>query len=152
MVRDGLKPSNRILRQEVIPAAQEITAELKLQVGSAVIHLCNLRLVDQLPFSIEDMYFAADRFARLATLDLNNRSIYATLDKLYDAHPQEALDLVSAGSATREEANLLGINKGAPVMRLKRTSTDRQGLPVEYSKVVFHGERYQFVARVRRSV
>ena len=84
-------------------------------------------------------------------MDLHDRSVYAALDKLYDAHPQEALDLVSAGSATREEARLLGINKGTPVMRMKRTSTDRLGLPVEYSKIVFHGERYQFVARVQRA-
>jgi GntR family transcriptional regulator len=84
-------------------------------------------------------------------MDLNNRSVYVTLEKLYDSHPQEALDLVSAGSATRDEARLLGINKGAPVMRVQRTSTDRQGLPVEFSKVVFHAERYQFVARVQRT-
>jgi GntR family transcriptional regulator len=77
--------------------------------------------------------------------------VYVTLEKLYKAHPQEALDLVTAGSATGQEASLLGINKGAPVMRLKRISTDRQGLTVEYSKVVFHADRYQFVARLQRT-
>lgn len=151
LTRDGLKPSNKVLRQEVIVATEEIRGELKVPEGARVIHICNLRLADQLPFSIEDMYFPGDRFPKLASMDLNNRSIYATLDKLYDAHPQEALDVVSAGSATREEARLLGINKGAPVMRLKRVSSDRRGLPVEYSRVVFHAERYQFVARVQRT-
>jgi DNA-binding GntR family transcriptional regulator len=34
---------------------------------------------------------------------------------------------------------------------VQRTSTDRRGLPVEFSKVVFHAERYQFVARVQRT-
>jgi GntR family transcriptional regulator len=150
MARDGLKPSNKILKQEIVTASEEIRRELKVPEGARVIHLCNLRMVDQLPFSIEDMYFSADRFPKLADMDMNNRSVYATLEKLYDAHPQEALDIVSAGSATREDARLLGINKGAPVMRLNRTSTDRQGLPVEYSKIVFHAERYQFVARVQR--
>ena len=151
MTRDGLKPSNKILLQEVITADEEIGSQLKLPEGTQVIHLHNLRLVDQLPFSIEDMYLPAERFPALAETDMNNRSVYATLEKLYDAHPQEALDLVAAGSATREEAWLLGINKGAPVMRLRRTSTDRRGLAVEYSKVVFHAERYQFVARVQRT-
>ena len=36
-------------------------------------------------------------------------------------------------------------------MSVKRMSTDRRPLPVEYSEVVFHGERYQFVARVQRA-
>ena len=151
LTKDGLKSSNKILTQEVIAASEEVKGELRLPQGASVVHLYNLRLADGLPFAIEDMYFSADRFPVLAEMDMNNRSVYATLDKLYNAHPQEALDLMTAGSATREEARLLGINKGAPVMRVKRMSTDRQGLPVEYSKVVFHAERYQFVARMQRT-
>jgi GntR family transcriptional regulator len=148
---DALEPSNKILLQEVIPAVEEIRNELKLPEGAQVIHLRNLRLAKQLPFAIEEMYFHFDRFPALANLDLNNCSVYVTLEELYDAHPQEALDLITAGSATGQEAGLLGINKGAPVMRLKRISTDRLGLTVEYSKVVFHADRYQFVARMQRT-
>jgi GntR family transcriptional regulator len=96
------------------------------------------------------MYFPAERFPTLGEMDLNNRSIYEVLEQNFDAHPQEAQDTVTAGPATRQEARLLGITTGAPVMRLRRTSTDRRGSPVEYSKVVFHAERYQFVARVQR--
>jgi GntR family transcriptional regulator len=148
---DALEPSNRILVQEVIPAIEEIRNELKLPEGAQVIHLRNLRLAKQLPFAIEEMYLPGDRFPALANLDLNDCSVYVTLEELYDAHPQEALDLITAGSATAQEAGLLGINKGAPVMRLKRISTDRLGLTVEYSKVVFHADRYQFVARMQRT-
>jgi GntR family transcriptional regulator len=109
-----------------------------------------LRLVDGLPLAIEDMCLPAERFPALFDLDWNDRSVYATLDAMYDAHPQEAIDVITAGAASRDEAKLLGINKGAPVMRNQRTATDRRGLPVEYSRVVFHAERYHFVARVQR--
>ena len=148
---DALEPSNKILLQEVIPASDEVRNELKLPEGTRVIHLRNLRLAKQLPFAVEEMYFSFDRFPALANLDLNNRSVYVTLEKFYDAHPQEALDLIIADSASSQEARLLGINKGEPVMRVKRTSTDRLGLPVEYSKIVFHADRYQFVARMQRT-
>jgi GntR family transcriptional regulator len=148
---DALEPSNKILLQEVLLSSEEVRNELKLPVGTQVIHLRNLRFAKQLPFAVEEMYFSWDRFPALATLDLNNVSVYVTLEKIYNALPQEALDLISAGSATGQEAGLLGINKGAPVMRLKRISTDRSGLPVEYSKVVFHADRYQFVARMQRT-
>ncbi len=151
LAKEGLSTQNHILLQEVIPAAGAIRSELGLSEGAPVLHLYSLRLVDELPFAIEDMYLPAERFPALADLDMNNRSVYATLEKLYGAQPQEALDLVSAGSATHDEARLLGINKGAPVMRVQRTSTDRQGLPVEVSRVVFHAERYQFVARMQRT-
>jgi GntR family transcriptional regulator len=148
---DALEPSNTILLQEVIPASDEIRNELKLSEGGQVIHLRNLRFAKQLPFAVEEMYFSFERFPALADLDLNNRSVYFTLEKLYAAHPQEALDLIIADSASSQEARLLGINKGAPVMRVKRVATDRDGLPMEYTKVVFHAERYQFVARMQRT-
>jgi GntR family transcriptional regulator len=151
LAKEGSRLQNQILAQEVIPAAQAVRTELQLSEGARVVHLYNLRFVDGLPLAIEDMFFPAERFPALADMNLDNHSVYATLEKLYDAHPQEALDVVAAGSATREEARLLGINKGAPVMRVQRTSTDRQSLPVEFSKVVFHAERYQFVARVQRT-
>jgi GntR family transcriptional regulator len=151
LTRDGLDPSNMILLQEVIPASQEEATELKLPEAARVIHLRTLRMAKELPFAIEEMYFPYDRFPALASLDLNNHSIYATLARMYDAHPQEALDMISASSATREEASLLGLNKGAPVMRLKRISTDRQGNVMEFTKVVFHADRYQFVARLQRT-
>lgn len=151
LTRDGLRPNNRILTHEVISASREACAELRLPEGSRVVHLSNLRFVDKLPLAIEDMYFPEERVPGMEALQLDNQSIYAVLEKKYDAHPEEALDVVAAGAATREEASLLGINKGAPVMRVQRTSTDRQGRPVEFSKVVFHAERYQFVARVRRT-
>lgn len=149
--RDGLHPQNHILTKEVIPALEMEGGELGLPEGAPVLHLYSLRLVDGLPLAIEDMYLPAARFPALAELDWDNRSVYATLEKMYDAHPQEATDVVVAGSATREEARLLGINKGAPVMRLQRSSVDQQGLPVEFSRVVFHAERYHFVAHVRRT-
>jgi len=151
LAKDGLSPQNRILVQEVIVAAGAIRSELGLPDGAHVVHLFSLRLIDGLPLATEDMYLPAERFPALVNLDMNNQSVYATLDKLYDAHPQEALDVVSAGSASQDEAKLLGINKGAPVMRMQRTSTDRRGLPVEFSQIVFHAERYQFVARMQRT-
>jgi GntR family transcriptional regulator len=147
---DRLEPSSKILVQEVIPASEEVIKELRLPQGARVTHLRALRMAQRLPFAIEEMYFPFERFPALAELDLNNCSVYATLETKYGGHPQEALDLLTAGAATHEDAALLGLHKGAPVMRVIRVSTDRDGLPMEYTRVVFHAERYQFVARLQR--
>jgi GntR family transcriptional regulator len=151
LTQDGLEPSNEILVQEVIAASGEAWKELKLSPNARMIHIRSLRLIRELPLAVEDMYFPYERFPEMATADLNNRSTYVTLEELYGAHPQDALDLISAEAATAEYAALLGVQKGAPVVRVKRVATDRKGLPVEYSAVVFHAERYQLALRVHRS-
>ena len=80
MSRSGLRPSNKIMVQETVPASDEVREGLRLEAGAQVVHLYNLRLVDQLPFSVEDMYLPAERFPKLAEMDMNNRSLYATLE------------------------------------------------------------------------
>ncbi len=150
LTQAGVSVSTRVLVQEVIRAGEEVRKELDLPAGSRVVHLHSVRSLDRTPFSVETLYLPHDRFPALAILDLNDRSIYATLEKLYDAHPQEALDRISAGAATVQESALLGLRKRQPVMRVKRTSTDRTGRPVEYALATYVAERYQVVARVHR--
>ncbi len=150
LARDRLEFSNCILVQEVVEAGDEALTELNLAPGGKVVHLLSLRTVKRLPFAVEDMVYPHDRFPEMAGLDLNNRSTYAALERLYDAHPQEALDRIGAGAATAQEARLLGIPVGRPVLRVRRTSRDRSGRPVEFSVVTFHADRYQIVARAHR--
>jgi GntR family transcriptional regulator len=150
LLNRGLEPTNTLLAQELAPASEAVCSWLQLPAGASVVHLRNLRYASRLPFAIEDTYLSYERFPDLLKMDLKDRSLYAVLEKDYDAHPQEALDLLSVGAATSEEARLLGIHKGAPVMRVERKSTDSGGLPVEFTSSVFHAERIQFVARMRR--
>jgi GntR family transcriptional regulator len=146
----GLEPANTILAQELVPASATVAGSLQLPPGAYVIHLRNLRFASGLPLAIEDSYLPYERFPDLLKLDLNDRSLYAELESSYGAQPQEALDLLSVGAATKAEAALLGIHKDAPVMRVERQSSDRTGAPVELTYSVFHAERIQFVARMRR--
>jgi GntR family transcriptional regulator len=148
--QDGLEPSNKILIQEVIPASGEAWKELKLAPNGRMIHIRSLRFVRDLPLAVEDMYFPHERFPELAAADLNNRSTYIALEELYGAHPQDALDVISAETVTAEYAVLLDIKKRAPIMRVKRVAVDRMGLPVEFSTVIFHAGRYQLALRVHR--
>jgi GntR family transcriptional regulator len=150
LLANGLEPTNKILLQERQAADETVCGKLQLAPEAQVLHLRNLRYASGLPFAIEDTYLSYERFPALLEMDLNNTSLYAVLEKCYDAQPEEALDLLSVSAATHAEAELLGIHKGAPVMRVERQSTDKCGLLVEFTSSVFHAERYQFVARMRR--
>lgn len=151
LAKNELEFSNRILTQEVIPAAGEAMQALKLAEGAQVVHLVSLRSIRKLPFAVEEMFFPYDRFPDMATHDLNNASTYAVLGKLYDAYPHEAIDRVSADGATRQEASSLDVRINHPVLKLKRIALNKSGEPIEYAVVAFHADRYQIVSRVRRS-
>ena len=149
--KSELEFSNRILTQDTIPAAEEARLALKLPESARVVHLLSLRSVRKLPFALEEMYFAFERFPAMATQDLNDHSTYAALEELYGERPQEAVDRISADGATRLEASLLGVRFRQPVLKLKRVAVNKSGEPIEYAVVTFHADRYHIVSRVRRS-
>jgi GntR family transcriptional regulator len=150
LLKNNLEPTNSLLAQELVAADETVSSGLLVSLGASVVHLRNLRFASALPLAIEDIYLPYERFPDLLKVDLTNQSLYRELEERYAAHPQEALDVLAVGAATLSEAELLGIHKGAPVMRVARKSTDRQGLPVELTYSVFHADRIQFVARMRR--
>src|SRR5690606_22651472 len=108
-----------------------------------------VRSVEGEPLVIENAFHPYARFPELLTTDLTDRSVYAFLDQKYGARPVEAVDTLIAGLATQEEADLLEIEPGAPVMRYKRAGRDAGGQPMELTLAVFRPDRYQFVIRYR---
>jgi len=151
LAKNELEFSNRILTQEVIPAKGEVMQALKLSEGARVVHLVSLRCIKELPFAVEEMFFPYERFPLMANQNLNNASTYATLGRLYDSYPHEAIDRVSADSATRQEASLLELRMNHPVLKLRRIAMNKTGEPIEYAVVAFHADRYQIVSKVRKT-
>jgi len=150
LTRDGLEFSNRILAQQVLPATEAVAGDLRLERGAPVVRLLSLRTVGRQPFALEEMHYAFDRFPAMATLDLNDRSTYATLEAHYHAHPEQAVDHITAGTATSAEARALGLKPGRPVLRVRRVSYDASDLPIESTVATFLADRYRIVARVSR--
>ena len=56
-------------------------------------------------------------------------------------------DIIETALADPLEASLLGVDTGLPILLVHRTGCDRQGRPVEWTRSVFRGDRFKFVAR-----
>lgn len=57
-------------------------------------------------------------------------------------------ELVKGRPATVEEAKLLRLQPGAPVLEVVRVVTTTEGLPVEVNRMVLAGERYELVYEI----
>ena len=74
-------------------------------------------------------------------------SLYDTLREAYGVALARAEDVVETGLATPREADVLGVDVGAPMLVIRRTAHDADGRAVEYTRSVFRGDRFRFVAR-----
>ena len=76
-------------------------------------------------------------------------SLYAVL-RLRGLEPVRALQHLRAAAVNAEDARLLGIPAGSPVMATVRHGYLADGRPVEFTRSVYRGDRYDFVAEMRR--
>ena len=60
------------------------------------------------------------------------------------AHVEDLVETVLAGP---EEAALLSVELGMPMLLIHRTGWDADDRPVEFTRSIFRGDRFSFIAR-----
>ena len=133
MAEQGAQVGTDVLTQRVVPAPVAIAAELDLDVAADVVELVRLRSVDGAPNHVAHSFLPAGRFARAAEADLHDGSLYDFLRAEYEADLARARIVVDVGTATPEEADLLRIVAGSPLLVVRTTVHDNGGSPLVHS-------------------
>jgi GntR family transcriptional regulator len=77
-------------------------------------------------------------------------SLYAYLESK-GLRPVRALQRLRSVAASRQEAELLGLRAGEPVLYIERLSYLADGSVLEFTRSHYRGDRYDFVAELRRA-
>lgn len=135
------------VRREVPAAA--VAARLGLDAGEQVHRVDRLRLVDGEPLAHESASLAGELPDLRGELERRG-SLYATLREAYGIELDEVQDTVQTRLADPVEARLLDVETAHPLLLVHRLACDREGRPVEWTRSVFRGDRFRFVAHARR--
>jgi GntR family transcriptional regulator len=140
---------NRVLdvRCEVPSAA--VAERLGLAPGERVHLVERMRIVDGDPLAHESATLVGDLPDLRAELERRG-SLYATLREAYGIEVAEVEDEVQTRLADPAEAAHLDVETGHPLLLVHRLARDPDGRPVEWTRSVFRGDRFRFVARARR--
>lgn len=77
-------------------------------------------------------------------------SLYRILVEKFHIIPTEADETLEVTLATPEEAALLEIATGAPLLLNERVLFSQERRPVEYVKILYRGDRYQYYVHLKR--
>lgn len=145
MADRGLETASKWLERGIFLATPEEVATLKLAKGDEVARLCRLRLAGGRPVALERAALPLDI--------LPNPTAVAT--SLYDLltisgkRPVRAVQRISAINLGDADATLLGVGKGKAGLHIQRLSYLADGRIVEFTRSVFRGDAYEFVAELR---
>lgn len=148
LARQGYVSGSRILSTQMRMADAPTRSALGLGDHDLVFDLRRVRLADGTPFSLDHARFPTDRFPGMLEMPLGG-SIYELFEQHYGTHVEEAEEQIEIVNATDEEASVLAISPGAPLLSITRTSYDPDGLPIEFSHDLLRSDRVKIRMRTR---
>jgi GntR family transcriptional regulator len=137
-----------ILGQEITVVPQQFAADLGLRYGAKVVHIVRVRTANGDPLVKVDTYLPLPRFRRMATMDLEGRSLYEALEDGFGVRPKGGRRRIEAVVANRELADILGVEVGSPMLELTALTTDEDGIAFELFRAYYRGDRTSFEVRV----
>lgn len=141
MRRKGRRPSSTLLERSVRPATAAEALRLRLDDGADVVAVRRIRLADGEPVAVERAVLRGDAAAAVLAADLQSGSLHAAL---VDAglYPTSGRATLGSEAATQEEARLLGVTHGWPLLVERRTILDQSSVPLETTETRYAAGRY----------
>jgi GntR family transcriptional regulator len=145
MKRHDLVATSRVLTQTVVEAEARVADALRLAEPAPVFVLKRLRMAGGEPVGIQTAHIPASLVPGLEMENLENASLYNTLQGRYGLHPARARETYFAALADRDASELLGVAIGSPVFSTERVTLLPNDKPFEFVRSVMRGDRYSIV-------
>jgi GntR family transcriptional regulator len=136
----GREPTTRVLDFEETGCPPEVAEQLELGPAAPVLRFDRLRIAGDNPIAL------MHNFVPVGLLGIEREDLELT--GLYDLFrragitPHVATQRVGARKANDEEAELLEMEAGDPVLTMTRTAYDTAGRPIEYGSHSYPAETY----------
>ena len=130
----GQTPGSRILERNLLDAPAEIAKALNVDEQSPVLHLHRLRLWQDTPFLVEDIWLPLPKFQPIADIDLNELGnlLYPEYESRIGLIIGSATEELSVTQATDRQAALLSCKAGDPLVKINRIARTHTGDVAEY--------------------
>lgn len=146
----GLTPSTQVLLSRERAATLKEAERLAIAPASPVLELRRLRSLDSIPVCVDHTIVALTRAPALSGIDLNDASLYETLEQVCEVHVTRSDYSLRADAASENDATLLHLEPGDPVLVGEDVAYDLASAPILCGRLAYRGDAYQFQATLYR--
>ncbi len=141
MERRGRVPTSRLLAREVRSSTPAEAVALDVAPGDPVVVLRRLRCADDEPMAVENAILERGTAPVVMAADLVTGSLHGALSAA-GYHLRRGTGTIVAEPATHDDARLLGVRPGEPLLVERRVILDGHARPVEATESRYVGNRY----------
>lgn len=137
----GLQTATKLVNIESVHATGRMATLLEVPQNHLVYKLFRVRYVKEQPFSLHASYIPQTLAPRLEEKDLLGTQLCDILEREYDHPILRQVELLESVLPSAEEAGLLEVTMNFPLLQLENFFYTSNNVPVEYSRVVFRGDK-----------
>jgi GntR family phosphonate transport system transcriptional regulator len=137
----GLKGGFRVLKSRSENANKYVATNLAVPIRSKVLHLTTIGGMEEVPFGFSERYFPLPRFSALSDLVIDSGSISSGFLSCGVTDYTRLTSRISAQMPDEGTAQLIKQSVQSPVLFVESVNVDSDGVPIEYSKSWFNGDR-----------
>jgi GntR family transcriptional regulator len=143
----SLTAGSKVLFAEIVDDEPEATARLSLSPKSHILKLERLRHTGGEPFALETCYFSAKQYSGLLSEPLEHESLFRILERHFKVVLGYADEEVDATAADPRTAELLGVPKREPLLRIRQVIYSTKGSVIVYVLGLYRSDRHNLVIR-----
>jgi GntR family transcriptional regulator len=147
MASRNMTAGSKVLFGRIIDNEQEANARLSLSPKSSVLKLERLRHAAGEPFALETCYLSAAQFSGLLSAPLDQESLFGVLERDFHVELGYADEEVDATGADSRTADLLGIPRREPLLRIRQVIFSTAGKAILYVLGFYRSDRHNLVIR-----
>lgn len=147
MAARTLSAAAKVLFAKIVDNENEAAARLSLPPNSRIIKLERLRHASGEPFALETCYLNAAEFPGLLDAPVTRESLFGILERDYKVELGYADEEVDATAADPRIAELLGIPRREPLLRIRQVIYSAKGKAIMYVLGFYRSDRHNLVIR-----
>lgn len=150
MRRKGMQPSSRVISMRQEHPSQSLAQRLRLSADSWVFRLERLRLADGLPMAYHVSHVPMTLCPGIEKFDFTNDSLFSILENQYNLILSWQKQAIRPVIARKEEADLLDIMVGMPLLLADGVAFLEDGTPFESNRILYRSDLYEFTVQSSR--
>jgi GntR family transcriptional regulator len=143
----GIAPASQVLSFESEIPSLIIAQRLHLQPGERVFRLERLRLGDGQPMAHQISYIPVKLCPGLDANDFSEHSLFSVIENSYGLILSHQEQIIRPVNATKEDALLLDVPVGVPLLQASGVAYLEDGTPIEANRILYRSDRYEFIMR-----
>lgn len=144
MKKLGKVPQTKILSFRLIEAPESIAQQMQIKPGDLIFEIERLRIANDIAMMIERSYVPHALFEGLTEEMLSVRSLYELFQVEFSQTIRLADEEFYASIALDNEAELLGISSGSPVLHLLRKTYNTKNIVIEYTFSIARADQFRY--------